>query len=59
MKRIVSLFLFVLTALSAWLQGLKINEHEYFGMPGLKVMVFYDIYPEGHQGAIGIIQSGC
>lgn len=58
MKRIVSLFLFVLTALSAWSQGLKINEHEYFEMPGLNVMVFYDIYPEGHQGAIGIIQNG-
>jgi endoglucanase len=27
-------------------------------MPGLNVMVFYDIYPEGHQGGIAIIQNG-
>ena len=39
-------------------QELIINEDEYFEMPGLNVMVFYDIYPEGHQGAIGIIQNG-
>lgn len=39
-------------------QQLVINEDEYFEMPGLNVMVFYDIYPEGHQGAIGIIQNG-
>ncbi len=39
-------------------QKLVINQDEYFEMPGLNVMVFYDIYPEGHQGAIGIIQNG-
>lgn len=39
-------------------QSLRINEHEYFEMPGLNVMVFFDIYPEGHQGAVGIIQNG-
>ena len=39
-------------------RGLKINAHEYFEMPGLNVMVFYDIYPEGHQGGVGIIQNG-
>lgn len=39
-------------------QSLKINENEYFEMPGLNVMVFFDIYPEGHQGAVGIIQNG-
>lgn len=39
-------------------EKLVINQDEYFEMPGLNVMVFYDIYPEGHQGAIGIIQNG-
>jgi len=39
-------------------QKLVINQDEYFEMPGLNVMVFYDIYPEGHQGGIGIIQNG-
>ncbi|BBE18789.1 endoglucanase D precursor [Aquipluma nitroreducens] len=37
---------------------MKINENEYFEKPGLNVMVFFDIYPEGHQGAVGIIQNG-
>jgi len=50
-------FIFTLV-LSIHAQELTINEDEYFEMPGLNVMVFYDIYPEGHQGAIGIIQNG-
>ena len=58
MKHISSLFLLLLLVSAAIGQGLKINKHEYFEMPGLNVMVFYDIYPEGHQGAVGIIQNG-
>ena len=50
------LFLFSNFFLSA--QSLQINENEYFEKPGLNVMVFFDIYPEGHQGAVGIIQNG-
>ncbi len=50
------LFLFASSNLSA--QSLQINENEYFEKPGLNVMVFFDIYPEGHQGAVGIIQNG-
>jgi endoglucanase len=38
--------------------GLRLNEREYFAMPGLDVMAFQDIYPEGHQGGVGIIQNG-
>jgi hypothetical protein len=38
--------------------ALSINDLEYFAMAGLNVMVFQDIYPEGHQGGIGIIQNG-
>jgi endoglucanase len=37
---------------------LLINDQNYFELPGLNVMVFEDIYPEGHQGGIGIIQHG-
>jgi hypothetical protein len=37
---------------------LKINDKNYFEMPGLNVMVFNDFYPEGHQGGITIIQHG-
>ena len=37
---------------------LTISDQNYFELPGLNVMVFEDIYPEGHQGGIGIIQHG-
>ncbi|MGE5428546.1 MAG: hypothetical protein ACM3O8_11675, partial [Methylococcaceae bacterium] len=57
-------FFFLILILSFFLsfhgkaQSLQINENEYFEKPGLNVMVFFDIYPEGHQGAVGIIQNG-
>jgi hypothetical protein len=35
-----------------------LNERDYFSMPGLDVMAFQDFYPEGHQGAVSIIQNG-
>jgi hypothetical protein len=60
MKNLLFLFLLLITSkffVNAQ-QKLTINYDEYFEMPGLNVMVFYDIYPEGHQGAIGIIQNG-
>ncbi len=58
MKKVFFLAAFLLASVSVIAQGLIINDDEYFEMPGLNVMVFYDIYPEGHQGAIGIIQNG-
>lgn len=39
-------------------QILRLNELGYFEIPGLNVMAFQDIYPEGHQGGVGIIQNG-
>jgi hypothetical protein len=39
-------------------QTLQLNDLGYFEIPGLNVMAFQDIYPEGHQGGIGIIQNG-
>ena len=38
--------------------GLQINEHEYFEMQGLDVLVFQNDYTDGHQGGIEIIQHG-
>lgn len=58
MKNLLFSILLILTSLLLSAQKLIINSDEYFEMPGLNVMVFYDIYPEGHQGAIGIIQNG-
>ncbi|HEY7374750.1 MAG TPA: glycoside hydrolase family 9 protein [Polyangia bacterium] len=37
---------------------LTLNDRGYFSMPGLDVMAFQDFYPEGHQGAVSIIQNG-
>jgi len=54
-----SLFFFILSISSnISAQSLQINENEYFEKQGLNVMVFLDIYPEGHQGGVGIIQNG-
>ncbi len=58
MKRILISAVVLIASLTISAQELIINEDEYFEMPGLNVMVFYDIYPEGHQGAVGIIQNG-
>ncbi len=58
MKKLILLAIVLAAFFTAYSQKLVINSDEYFEMPGLNVMVFYDIYPEGHQGAIGIIQNG-
>ena len=39
-------------------QNLKLNEQGYLAMPGLNVTSFSDIYPDGHQTGITIIQHG-
>ncbi|UCG28781.1 MAG: glycoside hydrolase family 9 protein [Bacteroidales bacterium] len=39
-------------------QDLKINDRGYFEMKGLNVTVFSDIYPDGHQTGVTIIQHG-
>jgi hypothetical protein len=38
--------------------GWVLNDEEYFEKPGVSVLVFHDIYPEGKQGGIEIIQHG-
>ncbi|UNK57758.1 glycoside hydrolase family 9 protein [Pseudoxanthomonas daejeonensis] len=37
---------------------LKLNEQGYFEAPGLNVTVFADIYPDGHQTGVTVIQHG-
>jgi endoglucanase len=51
-------FSVVFLAVSADSPSLKINEQEYFELPGVNVMVFQDVYPEGHQGGVSVIQNG-
>ena len=36
----------------------KLNEHGYFQNGGADVIVFEDIYPEGHQSGVSIIMHG-
>lgn len=43
---------------SAQAPSLALNDLEYFELPGLNVMAFQDIYPEGHQAGVSIIQNG-
>ncbi len=43
---------------SAQSAGLYLNSKEYFEEPGVNVMAFQDIYPDGHQGGVSIIQNG-
>ena len=38
--------------------GLHINAAGYFESPGINVMLFDDVYPEGHQAGLTIIQAG-
>ena len=54
-------FLLLIVSCNRWNHSEKkllINDKNYFELPGLNVMVFEDIYPEGHQGGVGIIQHG-
>lgn len=39
-------------------QQFKLNSSGYFRNQGVNVMAFDDIYPEGHQGGLGIIMHG-
>lgn len=57
---LASIFTFIILAsfLTVTGQHLKINDDEYFEKQGLDVVVLNDIYPEGHQGGITVIQHG-
>ncbi|UII25485.1 glycoside hydrolase family 9 protein [Fulvivirga maritima] len=58
MKSLLCLILFLgLNQLFAQ-SNLKLNDQNYLEMPGLNVTVFSDIYPDGHQTGVTIIQHG-
>ena len=48
---------FLIISLPA-LADLRLNDRGYFEAPGLNVIVFDDIYPEGHQTGVTVIQHG-
>ena len=39
-------------------QDFKINSSGYFEDHGANVMVFSDVYPEGHQGGVTLVLNG-
>jgi endoglucanase len=55
---IALVFGFLIFTYSSIYGQLKINDLDYFEMPGLDVTVFSDIYPEGHQTGVTVIQHG-
>ena len=52
------LIVFIFNEMELMSQKWTINKDGYFEMPGIMLMVHNDIYPEGHQGGITIIQHG-
>lgn len=52
------ILIFVIFLSSVFAQGLKINKKGYFEKHAVNVIVHNDVYPEGHQGGIAIIQHG-
>jgi len=62
--RVMSKFSFSVLVISCILfqiakgQSFRLDSMGYFKNEGVNVMVFDDIYPEGHQGGIGIIMHG-
>ena len=56
--RAFALFYLVLSASCFAGDRLVINDAGYFEKPGLNVIVFDDIYPDGHQTGVTVIQHG-
>ena len=57
-RTVGTLLLTLLAAAAAAQPLLKLNASGYFEAPGLNVTVFADIYPDGHQTGVTVIQHG-
>jgi len=58
MKKIITGILSLMFLSGLYGQELKINSSGYFENHGANVMVFSDVYPEGHQGGITVVVNG-
>ncbi|HWA00259.1 MAG TPA: cellulase N-terminal Ig-like domain-containing protein [Caulobacterales bacterium] len=58
MKYLALPFALLLMAATAQTTPLRLNDADYFERQGLNVIVFSDIYPDGHQTGVTIIQHG-
>ena len=56
--RVLAILVFLLPATGFPADSLSINDLGYFEKPGLNVTVFSDIYPDGHQTGVSVIQHG-
>jgi endoglucanase len=57
-KTALALLVAAITMPVAFADALKLNDQDYFEMQGLNVTVFSDIYPDGHQTGVTVIQHG-
>ncbi|MES1190533.1 MAG: glycoside hydrolase family 9 protein [Steroidobacter sp.] len=58
MTRLAPWFAIALLLASLPVNALELTDKHYFSMPGLDVTVFADIYPDGHQTGVTVIQHG-
>jgi hypothetical protein len=58
MKNLFLLFMTLVLPVVVSAQDFKLTDGGYFHSGGVDVMVFDDIYPEGHQGGVGLIMHG-
>ena len=58
MKQLFGLLFLLLPLICQGSPQLTLNDQEYFTTPGLDVTVFADVYPDGHQTGVTIIQHG-
>ena len=58
MKYFLTAILTIVFGITSHAQKLQLNDRGYFHTQGLDVTVFEDIYPEGHQTGVSIIQHG-
>ena len=58
LPKLTALVMFIAAADAAAGSLLKLNSAGYFDAPGLNVTVFADIYPDGHQTGVTVIQHG-
>lgn len=58
MKSLLCLTLLLASGIACAGESLQLNDKGYFSRPGIDVTVFADIYPDGHQTGVTVIQQG-
>ncbi len=58
MRRFIAVLSALVLCTGLQAQDFKINQSGYFDNNGANVMVFSDVYPEGHQGGVTLVSNG-